>query len=76
MQGKYLKLAPIELPESAQVRTLRVFPGTLIKPATKSVMVAKGTKLSVIPNSQAGGDVGDTSTLSWTLDVLKTLFNK
>ena len=76
LQGKYLKLAPIELPESAQVRTLRVFPGTLIKPATKSVMVAKGTKLSVIPNSQAGGDVGDTSTLSWTLDVLKTLFNK
>ena len=76
LQGKYLKLAPIELAESAQVRTMRVFPGTLIKPATKSVMVAKGTPLNLKLNSPADTDVGDTSTLSWALDVLKTLFNK
>ena len=76
LQGKYLKLAPIELAESAQVRTMRVFPGTLIKPATKSVMVAKGTPLNLQRNSPADTDVGDTSTLSWALDVLKTLFNK
>jgi len=76
LQGKYLKLAPIELAESAQVRTMRVFPGTLIKPATKSVMVAKGTPLNLQLNSPADTDVGDTSTLSWALDVLKTLFNK
>ncbi len=76
LQGKYLKLAPVELAESAEVRTLRVFPGTLIKKATKSVMVAKGTSLTLLPNSPGSGDVGDTSTLSWALDVLKTIFNK
>jgi transcription-repair coupling factor (superfamily II helicase) len=75
-QGKFLKLAPVELPDSAQVRTMRVFPGSLIKSATKVLMVAKGTSLSLTPNSPTAGDVGDTSTLSWTLDVLKTVFNK
>jgi len=75
-QGKFLKLAPVELPDSAQVRTMRVFPGSLIKNATKTLMVAKGTPLSLAPNSPSAGDVGDTSTLSWTLDVLKTVFNK
>ena len=76
LQGKFLKIGPVELPESAQVRTLRVFPGSLIKSATKTVMVAKGTPFNVQPNSQGTGEVGDTSTLSWALDVLKTIFNK
>jgi transcription-repair coupling factor (superfamily II helicase) len=76
LQGKYLKLAPVVMPESAQVRTLRIFPGTLIKAATKSVMVAKSTQISLHPGSQEASDVGDTSTLSWALDVLKTVFNK
>jgi transcription-repair coupling factor (superfamily II helicase) len=75
-QGKFLKLAPVELPDSAQVRTMRVFPGSLFKSATKVLMVAKGTRLSLVPDSPTVGDVGDTSTLSWTLDVLKTVFNK
>jgi transcription-repair coupling factor (superfamily II helicase) len=76
LQGKFLKLSPVVMQDSAQVRTQRVFPGTLIKPATKSVLVAKGTPLNLQPNSQEGGDVGDTSTLSWAWDVLKTVFNK
>jgi transcription-repair coupling factor (superfamily II helicase) len=72
LQGKFLKLGPVDLPDSMQVRLMRVFPGSLIKSATHTVMVAKGT------NSQWLGDaeVGDTSTLSWTLEVLQTLFNK
>jgi transcription-repair coupling factor (superfamily II helicase) len=76
LQGKYLKISPVLLPESAQVRTLRVFPGSLIKPATKSLLVAKVTPLNLQPNSQESGDVGDTSTLSWAWDALKTAFNK
>ncbi len=76
LQGKFLKLAPVVLPESSQLRTMRVFPGSLIKAATKSVMVAKGTPLNLQLNSQGTGEVGDTSTLSWARDVLKTVFNK
>ncbi len=68
-QGKFLKLAPVTLPESAQLRLSRLYPGTLVKEATKSVLVAR----SAAPNWLENGSVGDTSVLSWTKEVLLNL---
>ena len=68
-QGKFLKLAPVTLPESAQLRLSRLYPGTLVKEATKSVLVAR----SATPNWLENGSVGDTSVLSWTKEVLLNL---
>ena len=68
-QGKFLKIAPIVLPESAQLRLLRVYPGTLVKQATSSVLVSR----SSAPNWLDNGSVGDTSVLSWTMEVLQNL---
>ena len=68
-QGKFLKVAPLTLPESAQLRLTRLYPGTLIKEATKSVLVAR----NAAPNWLENGSVGDTSTLSWTKEVLLNL---
>jgi transcription-repair coupling factor (superfamily II helicase) len=68
-QGKFLKVAPLNLPESAQLRLTRLYPGTLIKAATKSVLVAR----NAAPNWLENGSVGDTSTLSWTKEVLLNL---
>lgn len=68
-QGKFLKLASLVLPESAELRILRIYPGTLIKQATKSVLVAR----SATPNWLENGSVGDTSVLSWTMEVLQNL---
>ena len=68
-QGKFLKVAPITLPESAQLRLTRLYPGTLIKEATKSVLIAR----NAAPNWLENGSVGDTSTLSWTKEVLLNL---
>jgi len=38
-QGKYVRLAPVELPESAQLRLKRLYPGTILKPAIRAVLV-------------------------------------
>src|SRR5699024_8035246 len=38
-QGKYIRFAPVELPESAQVRLKRIYPGTVLKPAVRTILV-------------------------------------
>ena len=69
LQGKFLKLSPLVLPESISLRLNRVYPGSLVKAATSQVMVAK----SAAPNWIAGGEVGDTSALPWAIEVLNTI---
>ena len=69
LQGKFLKVAPVTLPESLQLRLTRLYPGSLIKSATESILVAR----SAAPNWQVGGDLGDTSILTWTMEVLNSI---
>ena len=69
LQGKYLKLAPVTLPESLQLRLNRMYPGSLIKSATESILVARESG----PNWQSTGDLGDTSILAWTVEVLNSI---
>jgi transcription-repair coupling factor (superfamily II helicase) len=38
-QGRYVRFHPVELPESRQLRLKRVHPGSVIKPATRQVLV-------------------------------------
>src|SRR5690606_31394370 len=38
-QGKYVRFGPIELAESQQVRLKRLFPGSIFKPAVRTVLV-------------------------------------
>ena len=68
-QGKHLKIAPIVLAESAQMRVIRIYPGTLVKLATKSLLVARASA----PNWLENAPVGDTSVLSWAMEVLHNL---
>jgi len=68
-QGKHLKIAPIVLAESAQMRVMRIYPGTLVKLATKSLLVARASA----PNWLENAPVGDTSVLSWAMEVLHNL---
>jgi transcription-repair coupling factor (superfamily II helicase) len=69
LQGKFLKLAPVTLPESLQIRLARMYPGSLIKSAAQSLLVAR----SAAPNWQVGDDLGDTSILPWTMEVLNSI---
>ena len=69
LQGKFLKLAPVTLPESLQLRLTRMYPGSLIKSATQSILVARAAG----PNWQVSGDLVDTSILPWTMEVLNSI---
>lgn len=38
-QGKFVRFAPVDLPESAQLRLKRLYPGAVLKPAVRTVLV-------------------------------------
>ena len=69
LQGKFLRLAPLNLPDSAVMRLNRIYPGSIVKTATSTVLVARATA----PNWIAGGEIGDTSVLPWTIEVLTSI---
>lgn len=69
LQGKFLRLAPLTLPDSAVMRLNRIYPGSIVKVATSSVLVARVSA----PNWIAGGEIGDTSALPWTIEVLTSI---
>ena len=69
LQGKFLRLSPVKLPESATLRLNRIYPGSLVKMATSTVLVARATG----PNWSQDEEIGDTSLLDWTNEVLTNL---
>ncbi len=38
-QGKFVRFAPVDLPESAELRLKRLYPGTMLKPAIRAFLV-------------------------------------
>jgi len=38
-QGKFIRFAPVELPESGQMRLKRLYPGSMLKPAVRAILV-------------------------------------
>ncbi|KRD42972.1 transcription-repair coupling factor [Cellulomonas sp. Root930] len=38
-QGKFIRFAPVDLPESAQLRLKRLYPGAVLKPTVRTVLV-------------------------------------
>ena len=69
LQGKFLRLAPLNLPDSAVMRLNRIYPGSIVKVATSTVLVARQST----PNWIDGGEIGDTSALPWTIEVLTSI---
>lgn len=59
-QGKYLRLAPVELPESAQMRLKRLYPGTVLKPAIRAILVPFPQTAKV-----GGRPLADAPLLEW-----------
>jgi transcription-repair coupling factor (superfamily II helicase) len=69
LQGKFLRLSPVKLPESATLRLNRIYPGSLVKVATSTLLVARATA----PNWSQDEEIGDTSLLDWTNEVLANI---
>jgi transcription-repair coupling factor (superfamily II helicase) len=72
VQGKFLRLAPLVLPESRQLRLTRLFPGSLYKGAASTVLVALPKAASWNP-SQNAPVVVDTSLLAWVVEAVTQL---
>jgi transcription-repair coupling factor (superfamily II helicase) len=67
-QGKYIRFAPLELRESQTVRLQRLHPGSLVKPATGTVLVPAPTTARV-----GGQPVRDRALLDWARGLLDTV---
>ncbi|MEE6281335.1 transcription-repair coupling factor [Georgenia sp. MJ170] len=64
-QGKYMRFAPVDLPESAQLRLKRLYPGTVLKPAIRTVLVPFPMTAKV-----AGKPLHDAALLVWVGDLI------
>ena len=71
--GKYLRISPLALPESKQLRLNRLFPGSLYKTATNTVMIAIPRAAAWTPTAQGSAVIGDTSLLEWAAKSLDEL---
>ena len=67
--GKNLRLMPVALPESAQIKLNRLYPGSIYKNATQILLVARPSSSNWIDDAE----IGNTSTLAWVEEVLRNL---
>ncbi|WP_407344405.1 transcription-repair coupling factor [Pengzhenrongella phosphoraccumulans] len=56
-QGKVVRFAPVDLPESAQLRLKRLYPGTILKPALRTILVPFPTTARLGGRPLHGGEV-------------------
>ncbi|MCG7309287.1 transcription-repair coupling factor [Brachybacterium sp. ACRRE] len=67
-QGKMIRFAHLELPDSVAMRMKRLYPGTMLKPAVRQVLVPRPT------TSRVGGtELRDHELLAWARKVLGVL---
>ena len=73
--GKFLKISPLILAESRQLRLTRLYPGSLYKSATNTVLVTIAKPSGWSP-SNLSPTMGDTSLLAWVSTALEELTTK
>ena len=73
LAGKYLRISPLVLPESKQLRLNRLFPSSLYKTQTSTVMVTIPRASAWTPAAQSTTDIGDTSLLAFARQALTEL---
>ncbi|CAB4924471.1 unannotated protein [freshwater metagenome] len=64
-QGNAIRLTPVELPDSRAMRLARLYPGSVIKPATRTILVPRPMTARV-----GGQPVRDTALLDWLRDLI------
>ena len=69
-QGKYVRFAPVDLPESAQLRLKRLYPGTVLKPAIRTILVPFPRTAKV-----GGKPLHDAALLVWAGDLIEAVLS-
>ncbi|HEY3436047.1 MAG TPA: transcription-repair coupling factor [Actinotalea sp.] len=67
-QGKFIRFAPVELAESAQLRLKRLYPGVVLKPAIRTILVPFPTTARI-----GGRALGGRELLTWARDLVTTV---
>ncbi|RMI04815.1 transcription-repair coupling factor [Cellulomonas triticagri] len=64
-QGKFVRFAPVELPESAQLRLKRLYPGSVLKPALRTALVPFPTTARI-----GGKPLHGEAVLAWARELI------
>jgi transcription-repair coupling factor (superfamily II helicase) len=67
-QGNHVRFAPVRLPESRALRLARLYPGTLVKPATATILVPRPMTARV-----GGQPVRDVALLDWGRTLIESV---
>jgi transcription-repair coupling factor (superfamily II helicase) len=67
-QGNHIRFAPVELPDSAQMRLTRLYRGSLVKPAVRTILVPRPMTRPV-----GGQPVRDAAVLKWAGDLVEAV---
>ena len=68
VQGKFVRFGPLQLPESQQLRLQRLYPGTLVKDAVRTILVPRPMTARA-----AGQPLRDTAVLRWAIDLINAV---
>ncbi len=68
LAGNYVRFAGVDLPESRRLRLLRLYPGTQIKPVTRTILVPRPK-----PATLGGPPVIDAALVAWAREVIRAV---
>jgi transcription-repair coupling factor (superfamily II helicase) len=68
VQGSFVRFGPLQLAESKQLRLQRLYPGTLVKDAVRTILVPRPMTARV-----AGQPLRDTAVLRWASDLIEAV---
>ena len=66
--GNHIRFAPVELPDSRQVRVQRLYPKTVLKPAVRTMLVPVPRTAPI-----GGQPLRDTELLAWCGEVVRSI---
>ena len=67
-QGNFIRFAPVDLPQSSQLRLKRLYPGSVVKEKAGLILVPRPK-----PRQIGGPEIKDTELLSWCTDVVSNV---
>ncbi len=71
VQGKYVRFAPVDLPESATVRLGRLYPKSIVKAPLRTILVPRPSTAVV-----AGRPLRDEELLDWAREVIDAVVDR
>ena len=72
LAGKFLKLSPFKPTEAAQLRVERLYPGSIVKSVTNTLLIAR-PRSAAWDDVTEDGAIGDTALLDWIDEVIETI---